>query len=61
MVDIVRRIRAHDMLGGMEVERTTRRPMPSSIALILISCAGFAVASSVLLVGAAIDSAFFSR
>lgn len=49
------------MLDGMEVERPTRRPMPNWIALIFISCAGFVVATALLLVGAAIDSAFFSR
>lgn len=49
------------MLGGMEMERVTRRSMPDWIALILISCASFTVATSLLLIGAAIDGAFLSR
>ncbi|SDO27828.1 hypothetical protein SAMN04487848_0164 [Microbacterium sp. ru370.1] len=48
------------MLGGMEMPLTTRRPMPDWIALILLSCAGFAVATSLLLVGAGIDRVFFN-
>lgn len=48
------------MLGGMDAESRTRRPMPDWITLILISCAGFAVATSLLLAGAGIDRVFFS-
>lgn len=48
------------MLGAMETERTTRQPMPDSVALILVSCAGFAVATVLLVIGAAIDRVFFS-
>lgn len=48
------------MLGGMGVERSTRRDMPDWIALILISLASLGFVTCMLLVGAAIDRVFFS-
>ncbi|WP_298877345.1 hypothetical protein [uncultured Microbacterium sp.] len=44
----------------MEMPLITRRPVPDRIALIPISCAGFAVTTSLLLVGASIDRVFFN-
>lgn len=48
------------MLGDMTVERSTRWFMPGWVALAIINLTGLAFATSMLLVGAAIDTVFFS-